>query len=194
MTSEEIQEQEIKRKGWTPLPKEKSLHLLRDRKCETCGAGFLSRYSKARYCSRRCYRRSPQRKEKERRRRNTPEYRASLRTPEQAARRIANYHRPEVKARVRDQHLRRKYGMSSAAIEEERNKRKGRCDACHKFSKTKLVIDHCHNTQGIRGFLCSSCNVILGFAQDDGYLLRKIASYADCFALLSHRNGRQKAK
>lgn len=44
-----------------------------------------------------------------------------------------------------------------------------------------LHLDHCHTTKAFRGWLCQSCNIILGNASDDPVLLRKLADYLDRF-------------
>jgi len=62
------------------------------------------------------------------------------------------------------------------------------CEICEEGEKTAdwrsgktkaLAIDHCHETDKIRGLLCSSCNRALGLFQDSPELLRKAADYLD---------------
>jgi len=44
--------------------------------------------------------------------------------------------------------------------------------------KTKdLAIDHCHETNAIRGLLCSSCNRALGLFQDSEKILNRAVDY-----------------
>lgn len=78
--------------------------------------------------------------------------------------------------------------MSVERYEAELQKRNGRCDACGRRNGV-LRLDHCHNTNGIRGFLCHGCNVTLGHCDDNPILLRKLANYIETFELLSHRSG-----
>lgn len=51
----------------------------------------------------------------------------------------------------------------------------GRCDCCKK--KTKLIIDHCHDTNAFRGFLCYACNNGIGNLGDNIAGLRRAIRY-----------------
>lgn len=44
-------------------------------------------------------------------------------------------------------------------------KQEGRCGCCGEHSAV-LDIDHCHNSQRIRGLLCGRCNTAIGFLGD----------------------------
>ena len=44
------------------------------------------------------------------------------------------------------------------------------------FNKN-FAVDHCHETNQIRGLLCSSCNIGLGQFQDSIKLLSKAIDY-----------------
>jgi hypothetical protein len=57
------------------------------------------------------------------------------------------------------------------------------CEVCGKppNGKGALHFDHCHTTQIFRGWLCHTCNVVLGNAEDDPVLLRKLADYLERF-------------
>ena len=67
----------------------------------------------------------------------------------------------------------------------------GRCAICRKPSSAiingrikRLAIDHCHETNQVRGLLCSTCNAGLGMFNDDWLLLDNAIEY------LSHWHGK----
>ena len=70
------------------------------------------------------------------------------------------------------------YGMTPAEYAELLNDQKGVCAICGGNSGEKrLSVDHCHDTQRIRGLLCTRCNSILGFAKDEKAVLRNAIEY-----------------
>ena len=46
-----------------------------------------------------------------------------------------------------------------------------------KNTKTPWVLDHCHNTDKFRGWLCQKCNRSLGGFNDDAEVLRRAIDY-----------------
>jgi hypothetical protein len=54
----------------------------------------------------------------------------------------------------------------------------GRCALCL-APEPKLVVDHDHTTENIRGLLCTRCNVGLGMLQDDITVLQRALEYLD---------------
>ena len=42
-----------------------------------------------------------------------------------------------------------------------------------------LVVDHCHDTNRVRGLLCTNCNVAIGHMKDDVERLRAAISYLE---------------
>src|SRR5882672_6376479 len=79
------------------------------------------------------------------------------------------------------------YQMQHSASARERNIRNGydrddkpiACDECG--SPDQICLDHCHITGLPRGWLCSKCNTIIGFADDDPNRLRALAEYIEKF-------------
>lgn len=58
----------------------------------------------------------------------------------------------------------------------------GYCAICFEVLpdiKKQNHIDHCHNTQMIRGLLCVNCNVGIGMFKDDPTVLRNAADYIE---------------
>jgi Recombination endonuclease VII len=58
------------------------------------------------------------------------------------------------------------------------------CEICAKPSTNKrhrvpVVLDHCHRTNRFRGWLCDSCNKILGLVKDNPDTLRAMALYLE---------------
>ena len=51
----------------------------------------------------------------------------------------------------------------------------GCCQIC--TSQKRLVIDHCHKTNQLRGLLCDQCNNLLGRAKDNTETLKNAIKY-----------------
>lgn len=71
----------------------------------------------------------------------------------------------------------KRYGVSRSLAIELRA-----IDACQVCGGTSidgrsLHVDHCHDTNKIRGVLCSECNKTLGLVKDDATRLQKLAEY-----------------
>lgn len=75
----------------------------------------------------------------------------------------------------------RRYGVPLEFMQEVLNR--NACDICHVGPgiKGRLVIDHCHERNVLRGLLCDLCNHMLGHAKDNADTLRKAADYIDYF-------------
>lgn len=48
----------------------------------------------------------------------------------------------------------------------------------------RLVVDHCHATNRVRGLLCTGCNTAIGHAKDSAKTLRAAADYLEAFGEL----------
>lgn len=70
-----------------------------------------------------------------------------------------------------------KYGLNREDAEAMMEKQASRCNICG--DNARLVVDHCHATNKVRGFLCSPCNTGLGFFRDLPLRLRRAAQYLE---------------
>ncbi len=87
------------------------------------------------------------------------------------------------KIKFKDYNLRVKYGIDLKYFEEIRLAQDNKCAICNIELNPKshhvdsIHIDHNHTTKKVRGLLCSSCNVMLGYAKDNTTLLQKAIKY-----------------
>ena len=88
----------------------------------------------------------------------------------------------EIRKADRITHYIRKYNLSEEEAISLVNNRKGICSICGNLSL--LVIDHCHDTNLVRGKICSSCNSMLGYAKDNITTLEKAIKYLKDFYVL----------
>jgi hypothetical protein len=88
----------------------------------------------------------------------------------------------KIKLQKQEYELKKKYGITL----KERNillqKQNNKCKICSlKFNenifKLKACVDHCHETEKIRGLLCRTCNAGLGYFKDNIEQLTKAINY-----------------
>lgn len=72
-------------------------------------------------------------------------------------------------------YLRRKYGLTPEQLEAMKEAQGHRCLICNQ--RRKLVVDHDHVTNRVRGLLCNACNCGIGHFCDDADLLRVAITY-----------------
>ena len=62
-------------------------------------------------------------------------------------------------------------------------KQNNKCAICGIEFKTinEGCVDHCHNTNIIRGILCNKCNLLLGMANDNIKILENAIFYLKTF-------------
>ncbi len=92
----------------------------------------------------------------------------------------------EVRGRT-NRYLLRNYNVTLEWYEKEYKKQDGLCAICHKegflmnpkVHKTRLVVDHCHKTGGVRGLLCHNCNRALGLFKDEIKTILSAATYLE---------------
>lgn len=79
----------------------------------------------------------------------------------------------------RDNSLRRKYGITLDDYVEMWNSQNGECAICQE-KKSRLDVDHCHETGRVRGLLCMRCNYnLLGCVKDDVNIIRRAVEYLE---------------
>jgi hypothetical protein len=83
----------------------------------------------------------------------------------------------------RDAHYRRSYGVTQNQYNKMVIEQDYKCKVCNSDAGdsqfSRLVVDHCHKNNGVRGLICQSCNMALGNAKDNSETLRKLADYLD---------------
>jgi hypothetical protein len=90
------------------------------------------------------------------------------------------------KPEIRNNRLKRDYGISSEDYSNMLTAQYGKCAICgtneSAIRKTSgrvhdLCVDHCHTTGKVRGLLCVNCNVAIGKLKDNPLLMLKAAEY-----------------
>jgi hypothetical protein len=84
------------------------------------------------------------------------------------------------KKETKNRNLRNTYGMTIEQYEYMFNVQEGKCDICGKHQneiKQPLNVDHDHETNEIRGLLCSKCNRLLGDSNDSPETLLNAVKY-----------------
>lgn len=97
-------------------------------------------------------------------------------------RQAANWRRsnPKRARNVRDRRSRiRKYGLTLTSYEALLEHQDRSCFICgvRPDDERALCVDHCHETQEVRGLLCDRCNRGLGAFKDDPAMLAKAVDY-----------------
>jgi hypothetical protein len=91
-----------------------------------------------------------------------------------------NYIRnPRVKELRVKSYLKRTYGLTIEQYNQMFVDQQGLCAICG--VNIKLVVDHCHDTQEVRGLVCSNCNSGLGFFKDNVDVLVSAINYLKRF-------------
>lgn len=76
-------------------------------------------------------------------------------------------------------HLKHKYGLTPREYKNMLEDQEGKCLICHApFSdKIKPNVDHYHETGQIRGLLCTSCNIFLGYIESSENYVERALNY-----------------
>lgn len=83
-----------------------------------------------------------------------------------------------------DNYLKNTYGISQTEYEALESSQESKCAVCggegFKMKEVhfkKLVVDHCHSTNKVRGLLCHNCNRALGLLKDNIDVLQNAINY-----------------
>lgn len=86
----------------------------------------------------------------------------------------------------------RNYGITSIDYSRMLTEQNGLCKICGgegftmaKHHKLKLVVDHCHETNIVRGLLCHNCNRGLGLFKEDYTILLRAMNYVESATTIS---------
>lgn len=88
--------------------------------------------------------------------------------------------REQERAKRREYHLKRLYGITNDQYQELLEKQDHKCFVCQKHEtefKTKLAVDHNHKTGEIRGLLCNYCNHRIVGRNTDPEIMRRVYEY-----------------
>jgi hypothetical protein len=74
--------------------------------------------------------------------------------------------------------LKKRYGLTMEQHEKMHEIQDGKCAICNEdpYPK-KLMVDHCHESSDVRGLLCNTCNLGIGFFKDNKELLQSAINY-----------------
>lgn len=102
-----------------------------------------------------------------------------------AVRKYKIAHPEKARMSIQIAYWKRLYGITQKQYDELFASQNGKCAICGnetfgilRNGKPKgLCIDHDHKTGKVRGLLCTRCNSILGYANDDSELLMRLIDY-----------------
>jgi hypothetical protein len=83
-------------------------------------------------------------------------------------------------ARVKNDNLRKYYGVTLADYNRMKAAQGGKCGICgtsEPGGRGDFHVDHCHHSGAVRGLLCHACNVGIGNMRDSPDLLEAAAAY-----------------
>jgi hypothetical protein len=88
------------------------------------------------------------------------------------------------KNNLRKGNLRRNYNLSIEDYRIMLNAQDGKCKICkseeiHSNRVSHFYVDHCHQTNAIRGLLCHNCNYGLGYFKDQIQILQEAIMYLE---------------
>lgn len=96
----------------------------------------------------------------------------------------AKEYREKCPDKVRDLHLKYRYGITSEDYKSLLEKQGGTCAVCKSDEpgdkrRRYFCVDHCHDTGRVRGLLCVHCNMLIGRYGDKLELLKRFTTYLE---------------
>lgn len=82
-----------------------------------------------------------------------------------------------VAGKRREQHLKRRYGLTLADYDRMLEEQNVACAICQEPKVYNLHVDHCHTTNKVRGLLCAQCNRAIGLLRDNTESVARLATY-----------------
>jgi hypothetical protein len=103
----------------------------------------------------------------------------------EASRRWRERNPETAKQRGRNNDYLRKYNISLEQYDEMLKAQQGVCAICATSCDTgmNLAVDHCHDTNKIRGLLCKNCNTAIGLFKEDVENMNKAINYIKFHAI-----------
>ena len=89
------------------------------------------------------------------------------------------YYQKYKETSIREYAYKTRYGISIQKYNELFEKQKGLCLICQTKGYRRLVVDHCHTTNKVRGLLCDNCNRGLGSFKDNIFSLKNAIKYLE---------------
>lgn len=80
------------------------------------------------------------------------------------------------KLKQKDYYYQKTYGLTLDQYNQIKASQNNECKICSK-TDCKLLVDHCHTTNIIRGLLCHNCNVALGHLRDKPGVIGRCIEY-----------------
>jgi len=99
--------------------------------------------------------------------------------PQKEKEKLKEYYKNN-KDKSRSYSLKNLYGLSIEEFNEMKYMQGNSCKICKTHEnnlKRKLFVDHCHETEKVRGLLCQSCNTMIGNAKDNILVLQSAINY-----------------
>ena len=82
--------------------------------------------------------------------------------------------------------IKSKYGLTREGWDDLWDSQQGMCKICNtamtteeRMSKTKAVVDHCHDSGKVRALLCHRCNVAIGLLREDKTIVENVLVYLE---------------